>query len=449
MSDTIAAIATAVGPGAISAVRLSGPDALAISDRVFRGRERPSESNHKSLLIGEIAGRDGQVIDQVLLLIMRSPNSYTGDDLVEITCHGGLVAPRLVLRGLVEEGARPADPGEFTKRAFLNGKMDLAQAEAVSELVQAKSEKALRAAVKHLKGELSYRIHEVEASLLDHLALIEANIDFPEDEIDGIDRPALGRELGGISSGLESLLSTHSRGRFLKDGIDAAIVGKPNVGKSSLFNSLVGEERVIVSEMPGTTRDVVDAAVPVDGLLLNIHDTAGVLEARDSVEVAAVERTRAALEESDIVLVVVDASSPLDEADADILGRSCGKRRMIVFNKIDLEDMEEHFGEDHEIRVSALKGWGIQGLLERLRYVSEDMVGDLADDMVTSERHALCLGEALEAVQRAGKTALEGAPIELIASDLRTALLSLGKITGSNASENLLDEIFSRFCIGK
>ena len=449
MSDTIAAIATAVGPGAISAVRLSGPEALGISDRVFRGRNRPSESDHRSILIGEIEGRDGDVIDQAVLLVMRSPNTYTGEDLVEITCHGGLVAPRLVLRRLIQEGARPADPGEFTKRAFFAGKLDLAQAEAVSELVQAKSEKALKAAVRHLKGDLSSRIHEIEASLLHHLALVEANIDFPEDEVDAVDRAAFGHDLERLGSGLTYLLSTHARGRFLKDGIDAAIVGKPNVGKSSLFNRLVGQERVIVSEVPGTTRDVVDAAVPVDGLLLNIHDTAGVFEARDSVEAAAVERTRSALDESDIVLIVVDASSPLEETDIEILGRSSGKRRMIVFNKIDLEDIDEHLGEDAEIRVSALEGWGIEDLLKELRSLSEDMVGDLADDVVTSERHAVCIGEALEAVERACRATIDGSPLELIASDLRTALLGLGKITGSNASQNLLDEIFSRFCIGK
>jgi tRNA modification GTPase len=449
MSDTIAAISTAVGPGAMSVVRLSGADALSISDRVFRGREHPSESSHKSVLLGDITGADDHTVDQVLLLVMRSPNSYTGEDVVEISCHGGIAAPRLVLRRLVEEGARLAEPGEFTKRAFLNGKMDLAQAEAVSELVQALSEKALRVAVRQLKGALSLRIGRAEAALLNQLALVEANIDFPEDEVDTVDRSSLGGELGGIRQGLGSLLSSHGKGRFIRDGIDAVIVGKPNVGKSSLFNSLVGEDRVIVSEMPGTTRDVVDATVAVDGLLVNLHDTAGVLEARDSVEAAAVERTRASLDESDIVLVVMDASSPPDSADADIIEQATDKRRMIVFNKIDLGDIDEHLGEDPEVRVSALRGQGIEGLLKELRRISEDMVGDLADEIVTNERHAICLSEALEAVERAEVALLEQLPLELVASDLRAALLGLGRITGSNASENLLDEIFSRFCIGK
>jgi tRNA modification GTPase len=401
------------------------------------------------VLIGEIADRAGNLIDQVMLLVMRAPNSYTGEDLVEITCHGGLAAPRHVLRRLIQEGARPAEPGEFTKRAFLNGKMDLAQAEAVSELVQAKSEKALRVAARQLKGDLSSRVRRAEAALLDQLALVEANIDFPEDDVDEVDRLGLGKELGRIGSGLASLLSTHKTGRFVKNGIDAAIVGRPNVGKSSLFNSLVGQDRVIVSDVPGTTRDVVDAAVPVDGLVLNIHDTAGVLEARDSVEIAAAQRTRAALNESDIVLVVMDASSPVDPADLEIMEQSTGKRRMIVFNKIDLEDIEQHLGEESEVRVSALRGWGIQDLLTELRKISEDIVGDLADDIVTNERHALCLGEALEAVERAEQAILDGSHLELIASDLRAALLSLGEITGSNAGQDLLDEIFSRFCIGK
>lgn len=449
MMDTIAAISTAVGPGAISVLRLSGPDAIDTSDRVFRGRDRPSESPHKSVLLGEIVADDGSPIDQVLLLIMRSPNSYTGEDLVEITCHGGLAAPRLVLRRLIDEGARLAEPGEFTKRAFLNGKMDLAQAEAVSELVQAQSEKALRVAVRQLRGELSARIAEAEKALLDQLALIEANIDFPEDEVDTVDRTGLRSELGRLGEGLESLLSSHAKGSLIKEGIDAVIVGKPNVGKSSLFNRLVGEDRVIVSEVPGTTRDVVDATIPVDGLLLNLHDTAGVLEARDSIEAAAVARTRTSLQESDIVLVVMDASAPPDPADDEIIQQSTGKRRMIVFNKIDIEDVDEHLAEDAEVRVSALEGWGIEDLLRELRRISEDMVGDLADEIVTNERHAGCLGEALEGVERAQVALLDQQPLEIVASDLRAALLGLGRITGSNASENILDEIFSRFCIGK
>jgi tRNA modification GTPase len=449
MSDTIAAISTPVGPGALSVVRLSGPAALSVSDAVFRGRDLPSRSHHKSILLGEIVGADGSVLDQVLLLIMRSPNSYTGEDMVEITCHGGLAAPKLVLGRLLTEGARPADPGEFTKRAFLNGKLDLAQAEAVSELVQAKSEKALRVAMRQLKGELSSRIGRTEEAVADMLALIEANIDFPEEEIEPVDRSRLGGDLGRIGRGLGDLLSTHSRGRFIKNGIDAVIVGKPNVGKSSLFNSLVGRNRVIVSEVPGTTRDVVDSTVPVDGLLLNLHDTAGVVCARDSLEAEAVERTRAALDDSDIVLVVLDASSPPGPVDREIMERAAGKPRMIVFNKVDLGDMDGHLEGDAEVRVSALRGWGIDDLLAQLRSISEHMVGDLADEIVTNERHALCLREALEAVERAGGALLQDSSLELVASDLRTALLGLGRITGSNASEDLLNRIFSRFCIGK
>jgi tRNA modification GTPase len=449
MTDTIAAISSAVGPGAISVLRLSGPGALAISDRVFRGRQRPSECGHKSVLVGEIAGADESPIDQILLLIMRAPNSYTGEDVVEITCHGGITAPRLVLRRLVGEGARLAEPGEFTKRAFLNGKMDLAQAEAVSELVQARSEKALRAAVRQVRGDLSARIARAEQALIDHLALIEADIDFPDEEVGQIDRARLAREVGRIRDGLGSLLSTHGSSRFIREGIEAVIVGRPNVGKSSLFNSLVGEDRVIVSDVPGTTRDRVDAPVTVDGLLVNLHDTAGVLEARDGIEAAAMEKTKASLAASDVVLVVVDASSPLGPADRHTVRQTAGKRRMIVFNKIDLEDMDEHLGDEPEVRVSALHGWGVDELLRGLREICEDMVGDLADEIVTSERHAVCLGEAVEALEAARAALMDQLPLELVASDLRTALLGLGKITGSNASEHLLDEIFSRFCIGK
>ena len=449
MMDTIAAISTAVGPGAMSIVRVSGPEAIGIADRVFSGRDLPSDCSHKSVLVGEIVGADRTPIDQVLLLIMRRPRSYTGEDLVEITCHGGVTAPRLVLRRLVEEGARPADPGEYTKRAFLNGRIDLAQAEAVCDLVQAKSEKALRVAMRQVRGDLSTRISEAERVLFEHLALIEANIDFPEEEVDDVDRLEAGNGIGRVGRRLGSLISSHRSGRLIKDGIDVVIVGKPNVGKSRLFNSLVGRERVIVSDVPGTTRDIVDAAIPVDGLLVNLHDTAGVLEPRDRVEAAAADLTRTTLEDSDVVLVVFDASTSLEAVDTDILERTAGKRRVMIFNKIDIEDMDEHLGEDPEVRVSALEGLGIDNLRTELRSISDDMVGDLADEIVTNERHASCLGEALEAVERARAALVEHMPLETVASDLRTALLSLGGITGSNASENLLDEIFSRFCIGK
>ncbi len=449
MSDTIAAIATAVGAGAVSMVRLSGPDALGICDRVFRGRARPSQSVHKSVLLGEMAAADGGIIDQVMMLVMRSPRSYTGEDVVEITCHGGLAAPRLVLRRLIEEGARPADPGEFTRRAFLNGKMDLAQAEAVCELVQARSEKALRVAASQLKGDLSLRISEAEARLTGHLALIEANIDFPEDEVEAVDRTGLAARLGGIGRDLEALLATRARGKLIKDGIDAAIVGRPNVGKSSLFNRLVGADRVMVSDVPGTTRDVVDASVAVDGLVVNLHDTAGVLEAVDGIERAAVERTWKAVEESDLVLVVLDAAAPMDTVDEALLEQAAGRRRLAVFNKVDLGDAGGHVPECLEVRVSALAGLGIEDLRARIRRIAEDLAGDVAGEILINERHAMCLEEAVEALERGRLALLDDLPLELAASDVRAALAALGGVTGSRATENLLDEIFSRFCIGK
>jgi tRNA modification GTPase len=467
MSDTIAAISTAVGTGAISVVRLSGPRALDIADRVFSGRDRPPEASHRTILMGEILASDGAPIDQVLLLVMRSPGTYTGEDVVEITCHGGLAAPALVLRRLLESGARPAEPGEFTRRAFLNGKMDLAQAEAVSHLIHARSEKALKVAMRHIRGGLSAAVARAERALLGHLALIEANIDFPEDEVDAVDGPGLAGDVERIRGDLESLRASHNRGKLLRNGVDAVIVGKPNVGKSSLFNSLMGEDRVIVSRVPGTTRDVVEASLAVDGLVVNLHDTAGVAHpgfAAGStgtgspqgsagpcveVEAAAAAKTRAALEAGHIVLVVLDAALPLDAADAEILRATTGRPRVAVFNKVDLSDRGEHVGAGPEVRVSALKGWGLQSLRAELRRSSESLVGDLAEDIITNERHCRCLDEAVEALERAGSGLERDLPLELIASDLRAALLSLGNITGSNASDDLLEEIFSRFCIGK
>jgi tRNA modification GTPase len=449
MTTTIAAIATAVGRGAMSILRLSGPDALTIADNIFRGRELPSESGHKSILIGRLVDPAGEPLDRVVLLVMRGPKSYTGEDLVEITCHGGSISPRIALKRLIDEGARPAEPGEFTKRAFLNGKMDLTQAEAVCEIVQAGSERALRAAARQLEGGLSARIISIERPLLEQLALVEANIDFPEDEIDPVDLEALRDSLERAGSELGTLISHRTMGRLLREGIETVIVGRPNVGKSSLFNKLVGHDRVIVSESPGTTRDVVDAVLPIDGVLFNLHDTAGVLEPVDRVEAAAVERTRSALDGSDVVLVVLDAAGPVDAADRDIWRRAEGKRRLTVFNKIDIEDADEHLGEGPEVRVSALEGWGMENLIHKLREMSEDMVADMADGAMANERHAACLNEARAAVDGARKALDSGMPLELIASDLRAALAALGRIKGSPAGEDLLDEIFSRFCIGK
>lgn len=459
-NDTIAAIATAPGRGALGIVRVSGAAAIPICDSIFRGKQSLAEAGDRTALVGEVTRRDGAALDQVLVLATRGPRTATGEDVVEITCHGGMLVPRLIMRRLTEEGARPAEPGEFTKRAFLNGKIDLAQAEAVEEIVRATSEKALEVAMRQLKGELSRSMESLERGLLEWLTLIEANIDFVEDEIDTIDDEALAGALGAASRRLEDLLTAHEQGKYLRDGLDVTIVGKPNAGKSSIFNRLVGHDRAIVSETPGTTRDVVDGLVGVDGVVLRLHDTAGVHLPADRIEAEAIRRAKQTIADADIILVVLDASTGLGTEDYDILGEVAFKPRVVVANKADLPRAETppSFWEKaggaagkHQpgIRVSALTGLGLPELVERLGWMAREKVGDLNYEIIVNERHARALRDALGSVERALASVKDGVPLEFIASDIRFALDCLGDVTGKRVTSRVLEEIFSRFCVGK
>jgi tRNA modification GTPase len=374
----------------------------------------------------------------------------TGEDVVEISCHGGHLVPRLILRILVEAGAEPAGAGEFTKRAFLNGKMDLAQAEAVADIVRAGSEKALKAAVRQLRGDLSNRFERIEHDLFEILSGVEAHIDFSDEEDIGLlDRTELGAGLASSMAGLEQVLAIHDQGKHVKRGLDVVIVGKPNVGKSSLFNRLVGEDRVITSEEAGTTRDVVDGMVGVNGVMLNLHDTAGLGVGTGLIEQEAIRRSRRALEDADLALVVLDASQPLTGEDLEVLSEVAGKPQLVVANKADLPakaTLREYSGA---LRLSALKGWGMPGLLAGLRAFAHKSLGDLDCEILVSERHAACVRRSLKALRQAGCAVGEGLPLEFPASDIRHALDYLGEVTGRKIARKVLDEIFSRFCVGK
>ena len=457
--DTIAALATAPGEGAISCIRVSGPDTLSVCDKIFKGKHTPSMARDRSVLLGDISDTDGNAIDQVLLTIMRGPKSLTGEDVVEITCHGGYIAPGLVLRRLVEEGIRPADPGEFTRRAFLNGKMDLAQAEAVCEIIRASSEKAHRVALRQLKGDLSERLEGAENRLLDLLTLLEANIDFPDEDIESIDMDRVESGLGQACEELTLLLEAHRRGQYLKDGLNMVIVGRPNVGKSSIFNRLVEKDRVIVSDYPGTTRDVVDGLVRVNGLMLRIHDTAGIRTGGNPIEEEAVRRTREAVDRADLTLVVIDSSAPLSGEDHEILAEADAGSCLVAANKTDLPEKADMTGFEaagtgaakrtEPVRISALKGWGFDELLESMKQLAYTKTGTLNYEIIVSERHAASLKIALESLSRARQGAGDHMSPEFIASDLKHALDCLGEVTGRQVSTQVLDEIFSRFCIGK
>lgn len=448
MNDTIAAIATSPGEAALAVVRMSGPDAISIADRVFRGSIAPSEARDRSVLLGDIVDDLGNVVDQVLLIVMRAPRSMTGEDVVEISCHGGLVAPRKILSLLLDKGCRLAEPGEFTKRAFLNGKIDLIQAEAIHDIVKARNEKALSLAVKQVKGGLSSKIADVEKAIINCLVPIEAEIDFPEDEIEGVDLAQVRVEIESIRAELASLIDAYDKSKYVSQGIDVAIVGRTNVGKSSLFNRIVGKERVIVSPQPCTTRDIVEATVNLDGITLNLFDTAGLGGPVTSVDMEAVRRSIACLEECDLAVAVFDASEGMQEEDYKVLEKARAKKHILVANKIDLVPGWSLDQFSDAVKVSALTGEGISDLKDAIvRVASSIGLSDL--EFLVNERQAMCLQRAFQYLAEAIESINRKVPIDFVASDLRMALEELHQITGRDFTQEMLEEIFQRFCIGK
>jgi tRNA modification GTPase len=467
--DTIVALSTATGVGAIGIVRMSGPEAVSIAESVFRpgrgSRVEPGETHR--LLYGHVVDpRDRQDVDEVLLAVMRAPHSYTREDVVEVHCHGGVAAQRAVLRLLVCLGARLAEPGEFTRRAFLNGRIDLAQAESVAAIVSARSSGALRASVRQLEGGLSDRLRTVRHSLVALLAQIEATVDFSDEDVDSLDWEALGDGLLRSGRELEKLLQTAFVGRVLEQGLRTAIVGKPNVGKSSLLNALLMRERAIVSDIPGTTRDTVEELMEIGGIPIHLVDTAGIRAGGDHIERLGVERSVKAMEQADLVLAVVDISRPWDAEDRALIEGLDPARAIVVCNKVDLvDDAPSYVGRLAAFLaaqadapatrlpicpVSAVAGEG----LGELRRVLENVVSGgeglhLEEPVLASERQRALVGEAFARAKTATVAASSGTGEELICEDIREAIQALGRITGEDLTPDLLDEIFSRFCIGK
>lgn len=453
LDDTIAAIATPVGEGGIGIVRLSGPDAANILERLFvpasplpTGRPQP-----RALHYGHIVDpATGQVVDEVLAAHMPAPATYTRQDVVEIDGHGGIVALRRILGLCLRHGARLAEAGEFTARAFLNGRLDLAQAEAVLDVVRSRTEVSLQAAVDQLAGRLSDQLRPLRARLVDALAYTEATLDFAEDEIPPQD---IGQALAEAAAGLERLLAEAERGIVYRQGVRVAIVGRPNVGKSSLLNRLLRTNRAIVTDVPGTTRDTLEETLNLRGIPVVLVDTAGIqAEPDDPVERLGVERSRAALAQADLALLVVDTSQPLTDADRAIAGLVRGRPAIVVLNKVDLPAHAELGGDASlpAVRVSALSGQGLDALEEAL--VETVLSGGVAASeapMVTNPRHKEALERALDHVRAAGAAHDRGELPELLAIDLSAAVQALGEITGQAAGEDLIETIFSNFCVGK
>ena len=458
--DTIAAIATSLGEGGLAVVRLSGLQALAIADKSFlplgKNSLKPSAAASHTIQYGRIV-RGDKTVDEVLLAVLRAPRTFTREDTVEITCHGGILPAKLVLDTLLVNGARPAEPGEFTRRAFLNGRLDLAQAEAVADLIHSRTELALAAANEQLAGKLSQRINQLRDDLMHTLAHVEAHIDFPDEDIAPDTKAQLLARLDHGVKFMDELLRTANEGQILRRGIRAAIVGRPNVGKSSLLNQLLGRDRAIVSPIPGTTRDTIEEMANIRGLPVIFIDTAGLREARDEIEREGIRRSRESLARAEFILHVLDASEPLAGEDEKYLNELAGRKRILVRNKIDLpaKSSAEDLKLPQELHipilaVSCTSGQGIESLKDAIKELawSGEIKAEMLQVMINS-RHQDALNRARAAAGRTADALRADATLELVAADLRIAVNAVGEIVGKTATEDLLDSIFSQFCIGK
>ncbi len=456
--DTIAAIATPPGEGGIGIVRISGSKALDIAKEIFIfGSKKNRTFKDRYLHYGKVVDGKGNIIDEVLLAYMKGPRSYTAEDVVEIHCHGGIIPITNILKEVIKKGARLAEPGEFTKRAFLNGRIDLVQAEAVMDLICAKTEKLANASINQMEGSLSGHIKRMRARLIDIMAHIEVTIDYPEEDIDEVASQSIKENITDIVKDIEYLLSTAEHGRLIRQGIKAVIIGKTNVGKSSLLNALVKEDRAIVTDIPGTTRDVIEEFINIKGVAVRIIDTAGIRETLDQVEQIGIQRSKQNIESADLIITVLDASSPLEDQDREILKYLKDRKSLIILNKIDKpvvldrNEIEELIGKERPIVETSLTlGKGIdkvEDIIYKMFFRGElEMSNDL---MITNIRHQ----ETLNKAHKHLLDALEGIdnllPMDIVSIDLRSAVDSLGSITGETITDDLIDKIFSEFCLGK
>lgn len=459
-NDTIAAIATPVGEGAIAIIRVSGEDAAAIADRVFVGRRKISEVEGNTVHFGKLVDASGTLVDEVLATVFRAPHSYTGENSVEISCHGGILVANRVLETVIAAGARRADPGEFTKRAFLNGKIDLSQAEAVADLIAAKSRKAHLTSLGQLQGRLAGKVGELKSDLTHFCSLLELELDFIEEGIPLVSRNDLAEKIQIVQSTLEEMIGSYDMGKLYRDGISVVLVGKPNAGKSSIFNALLREDRAIVHHSPGTTRDFIEESIVLNGVLFRLIDTAGLRRTRQEVEAQGVQTSRSLISQADIVLVVVDCSVPGDKKDplAPLNGNLSAGRSIIVYNKTDLLPGEQsrlvesliNGTRISEVYLSAKTGDGIAILADILSSTLPALESTTeAGTVVTSKRQKEILVRVNESLSAALKSLGDGMTNEFVSLDMRQAIDALSEITGELTTEDILNEIFSRFCIGK
>ncbi|MBD8998817.1 MAG: tRNA uridine-5-carboxymethylaminomethyl(34) synthesis GTPase MnmE [Lactobacillus ruminis] len=455
--DTIAAISTPPGEGAISIVRMSGEEAVSIAQKVFSGKDLTQAKSH-TINYGHIVDpKTHEEIDEVMVSLMLAPKTFTREDVVEINCHGGIVATNRILQLLLINGARLAEPGEFTKRAFLHGRIDLTQAESVMDLIRAKTDRSMKIALNQLDGNLSYLIDSLRKDILDVLAQVEVNIDYPEyDDVEEMTTKLLKEKAIEIKQRIEQLLKTASQGKIMREGLATALVGRPNVGKSSLLNHLLHEDKAIVTDVAGTTRDVIEEYVNVSGVPLKLIDTAGIRETDDKVEKIGVERSKKAIEQSDLVLLVLNAAESLTKEDLELIRLTNDKKRIIILNKTDLEEKLDRkelakISENAPVyATSILKNEGVEALEKAIsKLFFNGIENSQSTVMVTNARHIALLKKAQNSLDSVLEGISSGMPVDLVQIDMTEAWNLLGEITGESYEDELLDQLFSQFCLGK
>jgi len=470
LDDTIAAISTPIGEGGIGIVRLSGKEAISIAHQVFRSQSGKSLMEVKGFTVhfgwienlGTVPKKRGQspggIIDEVLVTVMRAPKSYTKEEMVEISCHGGSLPTRRILDLLLVQGARLAEPGEFTKRAFLNGRIDLAQAEAVLDVIRSQTDLSLKVALNQLEGHLSKKVRQIREELLDLYAHVEASVDFPDEDLEILSSIDALKRVRKVKEEIQKLSQTADRGQILREGIVGVICGKPNVGKSSLLNALLGRERAIVTPIPGTTRDIIEEGMNLDGIPMRLVDTAGIRESEDLIEKEGIQRSQIYFQRADLLLVILDGSSNLDQEDEVILKKMAGRQGVAVINKsdlplkINLEQLKRLMDGNGTpiVQISATKGEGLDSLVQTIsKMVWKGEVGTSTEELITNTRHRDALIRAEKSLGHLIETIEKKLSAEFTSVDLRDALDAIGEIVGETTTEDLLDRIFSKFCIGK
>ena len=456
MEDTIAAISTAYGEGGIGIIRISGENALSVLKDIFKPLSGHDEFPSRKMVYGKVIGEKGSIIDEALAVYMKGPKTYTAEDVVEINCHGSMVSLRKTLALVLRKGARLAEPGEFTKRAFLNGRLDLSQAEAVMDIIKAKTEKSFDVALSQLEGGISKKVKDIRKELLNILVNITVNIDYPDEDIEELTYEKLKKDIMSIGDMIGKLLSTASAGRMIKEGIRIAIVGKPNVGKSSLMNGLLRESRAIVTDIPGTTRDTIEESVSIKNIPIFLIDTAGIRETSDKVEKLGIEKSKEAFNNADFIIFILDGSEKLTGEDENIIEYLYNRNSLVLINKNDLgqiiskKDIEEKLPKATVVETSLIAGKGIketEDIIENLVYGGKISQGESV--MVNNIRHIELLQKSSDFLNDAYNMAEEGEALEFIEIDIKSAYEALGEIIGETVSDDIINEVFSRFCLGK